>query len=313
MKPRGRLTSLIAFVGLTPRLEGEEMKVDAKGFAGGDRTDLALPDVQQQLLEAVAKTGKPIVIVLLNGSALAVNWAQQNARALLEAWYPGQSGGQAIAETLSGKNNPAGRLPITFYTGVDQLPAFDDYSMANRTYRYFKGKPLYAFGDGLSYTTFSLFRPPTLRANPSAPAILLRRSRRPQHRLTAGRRSLRTLPHPPAIRPRSQARSCRLPARPSRIPAKPGISPSHLDPRTLSQVDDKGTRAIVPGEYKLSLGSSQPDGDAASTVQSASFTITGTKEFLAESCKRARPPTWSDLQAPEPRFVIPHSLSLLRA
>ncbi len=110
------------------------------------------------MLEAVAKTGKPMVVVLLNGSALAVNWAQQNARALLEAWYPGQSGGQAIAETLSGKNNPAGRLPVTFYTGVDQLPAFDDYSMANRTYRYFKGKPLYAFGDGLSYTTCRLLR-----------------------------------------------------------------------------------------------------------------------------------------------------------
>src|ERR1017187_6320535 len=96
-----------------------------------------------------------MVVVLLNGSALAVNWAQQNAKAILETWYPGQSGGQAIAETLSGKNNPAGRLPITFYTGVDQLPAFDDYSMANRTYRYFKGKPLFAFGDGLSYSTFT--------------------------------------------------------------------------------------------------------------------------------------------------------------
>ncbi len=107
------------------------------------------------MLEAVAKTGKPMVVVLLNGSALAVNWAKDNARAILEAWYPGQSGGQAIAETLSGKNNPAGRLPVTFYTGTDQLPAFDDYSMANRTYRYFKGKPLFAFGDGLSYTTFA--------------------------------------------------------------------------------------------------------------------------------------------------------------
>ncbi|MBW8869859.1 MAG: glycoside hydrolase family 3 C-terminal domain-containing protein, partial [Acidobacteriales bacterium] len=141
---------VIAFVGLTPRLEGEEMKVDAKGFAGGDRTDIELPAVQQEMLEAVAKTGKPVAVILLNGSALAVNWAQQNARAILEAWYPGQAGGQAIAETLSGKNNPAGRLPVTFYTGTDQLPAFDDYSMANRTYRYFKGKPLYAFGDGLS-------------------------------------------------------------------------------------------------------------------------------------------------------------------
>src|SRR6202041_2284942 len=139
---------VVAFVGLTPRLEGEEMRVNAKGFSGGDRTDLELPDVQQQLLEAIAKTGKPMVVVLLNGSALAVNWAQENAKAIVEAWYPGQSGGQAIAETLSGKNNPAGRLPITFYTGVDQLPPFEDYAMANRTYRYFKGAPLYGFGYG---------------------------------------------------------------------------------------------------------------------------------------------------------------------
>ncbi len=146
---------VIAFVGLTPRLEGEEMRVEAKGFAGGDRTDIELPGVQQGLLEALAKTGKPIVVVLLNGSALAVNWAKLNARAIIEAWYPGQSGGQAIAQTLSGVNNPAGRLPVTFYTGIDQLPPFDDYSMANRTYRYFKGKPLYAFGDGLSYTSFA--------------------------------------------------------------------------------------------------------------------------------------------------------------
>ncbi len=146
---------VVAFVGLTPRLEGEEMRVNAKGFAGGDRTDIDLPDVQQQLLEPLAKTGKPLVVVLLNGSALAVNWAEQHARAIIEAWYPGQSGGQAIAETLSGNNNPAGRLPVTFYTGVDQLPSFDDYSMANRTYRYFKGTPLYRFGDGLSYTQFA--------------------------------------------------------------------------------------------------------------------------------------------------------------
>ena len=146
---------VIAFVGLTSRLEGEEMNVHIDGFSGGDRTSLVLPDVQEQMIETVAKTGKPMVVVLLNGSALAVNWAQQNAKAILEAWYPGQAGGQAIAETLSGKNNPAGRLPVTFYTGVDQLPPFDDYSMANRTYRYFKGKPLFAFGDGLSYTTFA--------------------------------------------------------------------------------------------------------------------------------------------------------------
>ncbi|MGA8743619.1 MAG: glycoside hydrolase family 3 C-terminal domain-containing protein [Terracidiphilus sp.] len=270
--------AVIAFVGLTPRLEGEEMKVDAKGFAGGDRTDLALPDVQQELLEAVAKTGKPTVIVLLNGSALAVNWAQQNARALLEAWYPGQSGGQAIAETLSGKNNPAGRLPITFYTGVEQLPAFDDYSMANRTYRYFKGKPLYAFGDGLSYTTFShsglRLSAKSLRAGDplTAEADIRNTGSLPGDEVS----ELYLTPPQSGLAPRLALAGFQ------RVHLNPGET-RHitftLDPRTLSQVDEKGTRAIVPGEYKLSLGSSQPDGDAASTVQSASFTITGTKEI----------------------------------
>src|SRR5258707_9948052 len=131
------------------------MPVHIPGFSGGDRTDIALPAAQRQLLEAAKAAGKPLVVVLMNGSALATSWAQQNADAILEAWYPGQAGAEAIAETLSGKNNPAGRLPVTFYAGLADLPPFDDYSMQNRTYRYFKGKPLYGFGYGLSYTHFS--------------------------------------------------------------------------------------------------------------------------------------------------------------
>jgi beta-glucosidase len=107
------------------------------------------------MVEQVAATGKPIVVVLLNGSALAVNWAQDHANTVLEAWYPGQTGGKAITETLTGASNPAGRLPVTFYASLDQLPAFTDYSMQNRTYRYFTGKPLYRFGYGLSYARFS--------------------------------------------------------------------------------------------------------------------------------------------------------------
>ena len=130
------------------------MPIQVEVFSGGDRNDIKLPAAQQQMLEALAATGKPIVVILMNGSALAVNWAQQHAQAILEAWYPGEAGGQAIAETLSGKNNPGGRLPITFYQSLDQLPPFSDYSMANRTYRYFKGKPLYGFGFGLSYSSF---------------------------------------------------------------------------------------------------------------------------------------------------------------
>jgi len=146
--------AVIAVVGLTSELEGEEMAVSEEGFKGGDRTSLDLPKPEEELLESIATTGKPLVVVLLNGSALSVNWAQQHANAILEAWYPGEEGGAAVAETLAGLNNPAGRLPVTFYKSVADLPAFEDYSMNNRTYRYFKGSPLYPFGYGLSYAKF---------------------------------------------------------------------------------------------------------------------------------------------------------------
>ncbi|MGB9032666.1 MAG: glycoside hydrolase family 3 C-terminal domain-containing protein, partial [Acidobacteriaceae bacterium] len=137
---------VIACVGLSPNLEGEEMPVHLDGFSGGDRTSISLPAVQEDLLKALAATGKPLIVVLENGSALAVDWAAEHASAILEAWYPGEEGGTAIAETLAGDTNPAGRLPLTFYASLDDLPPFADYSMKNRTYRYFTGKPLYSFG-----------------------------------------------------------------------------------------------------------------------------------------------------------------------
>jgi beta-glucosidase len=146
---------VIAAVGISSELEDEEKPVSEPGFLGGDRTSIDLPEPEEALIKAVAATGKPLVIVLMNGSALAVNWASEHANAILEAWYSGEEGGAAIAETLSGKNNPAGRLPVTFYKNLSQLPKFEDYSMQGRTYRYFHGKPLYPFGYGLSYTTFS--------------------------------------------------------------------------------------------------------------------------------------------------------------
>src|SRR6185436_15781690 len=146
--------AVVMFLGLTANLEGEEMRVQIAGFRGGDRTTIDLPSTQQQLLERIVKLGKPTVLVLLSGSALAVNWAQANVPAIVEAWYPGQAG-NAIADVLFGDYNPAGRLPVTFYGSVSDLPAFDDYRMAGRTYRFFKGQPLYPFGHGLSYTTFT--------------------------------------------------------------------------------------------------------------------------------------------------------------
>ena len=145
---------VLAFVGLNPSLEGEEMPVEIAGFKGGDRTNLELPASQEKLLEAVAASGKPMVVILTSGSALAANFAAEHAAAVLEAWYDGEETGTAIAETLAGTNNPPGRLPVTFYKNVDQLPPFEDYAMKGRTYRYFSGPALYGFGFGLSYSKF---------------------------------------------------------------------------------------------------------------------------------------------------------------
>ena len=145
-----RADAVIFVGGISSQLEGEE---GTNG--GGDRKDLNIPPVQQDLLNALHATGKPIVMVLMNGSAMSVNWAQEHLPAIVEAWYPGEEGGDAVADVLFGDYNPAGRLPVTFYTGVDQLPPFRDYAMNGRTYRYFTGKPLYPFGYGLSYTRFA--------------------------------------------------------------------------------------------------------------------------------------------------------------
>jgi beta-glucosidase len=145
---------VIATVGITADLEGEESALAIPGFTGGDRTSLELPAEEQKLVESIKGTGKPLVVVLVSGSGLAVNWIQANADAIVQAWYPGEEGGTAVAETLAGRNNPAGRLPVTFYQGLEALPDFTDYSMKNRTYRYFTGPVLYPFGFGLSYSTF---------------------------------------------------------------------------------------------------------------------------------------------------------------
>ena len=147
--------AVVLCLGLTAQLEGEEMRVAIEGFRGGDRTRIDLPASQERLLERIVAVGKPTVLVLLNGSALAVNWAEQHVPAIVEAWYGGQAAGSALADVLFGDYNPGGRLPVTFYKSVDDLPPFDDYHMAGRTYRFFKGTPLYPFGYGLSYTSFA--------------------------------------------------------------------------------------------------------------------------------------------------------------
>jgi beta-glucosidase len=165
-------SDIVIFVGgITAQLEGEEMRVDYDGFKGGDRTNLKLPRVQEDLLESLYTTGTPIVLVLTSGSALAVNWENEHVPAILQLWYPGEEGGTALADVLFGDYNPAGRLPVTFYKSVDQLPPFEDYNMKGRTYRYFEGEPLYPFGYGLSYAKFkyqNLSVPREVRAGEAA-------------------------------------------------------------------------------------------------------------------------------------------------
>ncbi|RYY10464.1 MAG: glycosyl hydrolase, partial [Cytophagaceae bacterium] len=146
--------AIVMVGGISPRLEGEEMKVDVPGFSGGDRTTIGLPQVQTDLLKVLHSSGKPVVLALMTGSALGTPWEAEHLPAIVNSWYGGQAAGTALADVLFGDYNPAGRLPVTFYKSETQLPAFDNYSMAGRTYRYFTGEPLFPFGHGLSYTTF---------------------------------------------------------------------------------------------------------------------------------------------------------------
>lgn len=154
LKQVGRADVVIFAGGISPLLEGEEMKVDVQGFKGGDRTDIELPAVQRQLLKVLKAAGKKVVFVNFSGSAVGLESETQTCDAILQAWYPGEAGGTAVADVLYGDYNPAGRLPVTFYKNVSQLPDYEDYSMKGRTYRYFEGTPLFPFGHGLSYTTF---------------------------------------------------------------------------------------------------------------------------------------------------------------
>lgn len=154
LKQVGRADVVVFAGGISPLLEGEEMKVNVQGFKGGDRTDIELPAVQRQLLRALKAAGKKVVFVNFSGSAVGLEPETQTCDAILQAWYPGEAGGTAVADVLYGDYNPAGRLPVTFYKNVGQLPDYEDYSMKGRTYRYFEGTPLFPFGHGLSYTTF---------------------------------------------------------------------------------------------------------------------------------------------------------------
>ena len=267
---------VLAVLGISSELEGEEMQVSEPGFSGGDRTSIDLPRPEEELLEQLKATGKPVVLILTNGSALAVNWADKNVNAILEAWYPGEEGGTAVAETLSGKNNPSGRLPVTFYTGVDQLPPFDNYAMTGRTYRYFGGKPLYPFGYGLSYTKFAyqdlhLTTAALHAGDPLAADVTV--SNTGQLAGDEVAELYLTFPEIPGA-PRRALRGFQ------RVHLNPGQSQTlHflLKPRDLSMVTEAGEPVISGGRYTVSIGGGQP-GTGAPAVD-AIFSIQGNTQL----------------------------------
>jgi len=264
---------VVAVVGITSQLEGEEMNVIEPGFQGGDRTSLDLPQPEEDLLKLASGAGKPLVVVLTNGSALAVNWANEHANAILDAWYPGEEGGNAVAQTLSGANNPAGRLPVTFYKGVDQLPNFEDYTMSRRTYRYFTGRPLYPFGYGLSYTKFAYSRltVPTAPVDAGKPAMV--EATVTNSGSVAGDEVAELylkFPDVPGA-PRIALRGFQ------RVHLDPGASTQvqfELNPRDLSMVTNLGEPIVAEGQYTVSVGGGQPDTGAP--VVSGTFNIKGT-------------------------------------
>jgi len=262
---------IVAVVGLTSDLEGEEMPVHVEGFSGGDKTSLDIPADQRAMLEQAKATGKPLVVVVMNGSPVALQWAKDNASAIVEAWYSGEEGGLAVANVLSGKTNPAGRLPLTFYSSVTELPPFDDYSMKGRTYRYFEGKPVYSFGDGLSFTTFAyapLSVEPANGASENGVKVTTEISNTGSRN---GDEVAELYLTPPSFEgaPRLALRGFQ------RVSLKAGEHRKitfELSPRDLSFVGADGTRQVMPGAYSVSVGSGQPDTGVAH--QTAGFSVT---------------------------------------
>jgi beta-glucosidase len=260
---------VVACVGISQAVEGEEDP--RRGWA--DRPDIDLPAVQEALLRALAATGKPLIVVLLNGSALAINWAAQHADAIVEAWYPGEEGGTAIGQVLFGEYNPAGRLPVTFYTGTEQLPPFENYAMLGRTYRFFDGQPLYPFGHGLSYTTFSyssLEVTPRVGAGQAVNATVRVRNTG----LVAGDEVVQVyLTDDQSTYP--------VPQR-----SLVGFERVHLSPgearrvgftigwRQLAVYDDEGTPVVEPGTYTVSMGGGQPVAQGGAAFVTGHFAVT---------------------------------------
>jgi beta-glucosidase len=252
---------VVAFVGLSPLLEGEEMTVNAEGFLGGDRTRIELPESQEKLLEEVGKTAKPVIVVLMTGSAITSPWAMAHAAGILCTWYPGEAGGEAIAEVLDGTYNPAGRLPVTFYRSTADLPDFEDYSMKDRTYRYHAGPVLFPFGFGLSYSQFTYSKPVVGPGTVQAGSTVKVRAKVTNSGKLGGDEVAELYLFPPQTdgAPLLTLQGFR------RVHLEPGETQEvvfDLDPRQISLVNGKGERAVTPGEYRVGIGGSIDDARA---------------------------------------------------
>ncbi|MDR1517863.1 MAG: glycoside hydrolase family 3 C-terminal domain-containing protein [Dysgonamonadaceae bacterium] len=274
---------VVLCMGLSPMLEGEEMPVRVEGFKGGDRINIGLPDVQTDLIREIHKLGKPTVLVLLNGSALSINWEAENLPAILDAWYPGQAGGTAIADVLFGDHNPAGRLPVTFYKGIEQLPDFENYDMANRTYRYFSGVPLYEFGYGLSYTDFEY----TFNALPSSV------NADDSIRVSANVSNIGGMDGDEVVQLYVSLPDSKLkkPIRAlqgfKRIHLKKGETQTVefvLSPKQFSTRNADNVAVVEAGRVQLSIGGKQPDAQsiAAKRVAVATVDVKGERYFVGE-------------------------------
>jgi beta-glucosidase len=249
---------VVLCMGLSPRLEGEEMPIEIDGFNGGDRTHLRLPATQRNLIQKIHDLEKPTILVLMNGSALSIEWEREHIPAIVEAWYPGPEGGNAIADLLFGQINPAGRLPVTFYRSVQDLPDFDDYDMAGRTYRYFQGDPLFPFGHGLSYTEFKYRNLIVSRGHSKSEEIFTVSVSVTNTGGMAGDEVVQL--YCSHIDP-----GFKTPIRSlkgfQRIHLKAGETRTVtflLNPRHLSLVDPDGWRRVIPGMLEISVGGKQP-------------------------------------------------------
>lgn len=272
---------VILCMGLSPSLEGEEMKVKVAGFDHGDRLDIKLPTVQTDLMKEIMKLGKPTVLVLLNGSAVAFNWETENIPAILEAWYPGQAGGTAIADILFGDYNPSGRLPLTFYKSIDQIPAFDEYNMQGKTYRYFDKDPLYEFGFGLSYTNFEYSLntiPIDIKAgNPIKISV--------QVKNTGKRKGDEVVQLYVSLPESKLQKPIRALQGFKRVSLKAGETQTvefELKPTQFAARDKNNTQVVEPGNVEISIGGKQPDNKsvAAKSVVKCNVNIVGEKMYL---------------------------------